>query len=106
MKNAIKYFKSEKIFQIDPFVFDFVDTLPSSLDNILQLRLDYRGKSMEIILKEISNGSIPKTPDNLKQENLQIWANNNQNIIDKMSETEKKDKEIQENLKRVLREKT
>ncbi len=101
IKNALKCFKHRKFFSISPFVEDYVDTLETE-ENSLPIRLAYRGKSIEqIITVLVSEKSQSRS---LSTEHIYSWSHTNSTLINNMHNTPNKNKEMQKNLRRVLKD--
>jgi len=104
LKYAINKFKNLQIFQIDPFVKDFVDTLEPEISSWLQTCVTYRGASIEKIIVDLVSDKKIKREGLLTTEKICRWAYNNSIIIDEMTDVQMKEKQIQKNLIRVIKD--
>lgn len=103
LKNAITCFNKE-ISQIDPFLPDYVDTLEPDPSTTLAIRLEYRGSSIERIVTDLVSTNISERQGSLTKERLYDWSHNNAALIVNMDNRDIKNKDMQSNLRRVLRD--
>lgn len=103
LKNAISCFGKD-ISLINPFVPDYVETLEPEPETALTIRLVYRDSSIEKIVTDLVSGDIAERQGSLTKEKLHDWSHNNAILLSKMGDAQVKNKEMQSNLRRVLRD--
>lgn len=104
IKTALRCYETNQKLIINPFVTDYVDTLEPEPDTALTVRLLGRGSSIERIISNLMDNSPQGLESKLKKDYLQQWAHNNAILISKISDNQIKIKEMQINLRRVLKD--
>jgi len=89
---------------INPFVTDYVETLDPDPCTSVKIRIDYRGSSIEKFVTELISSDITKQQGSVTKEKLHNWAHINTDLISKMPNNQVKNKKMQENLCRVLKD--
>jgi hypothetical protein len=103
MKNAINCF-GKPIQLINPFLDDYVDALEPDPSTTLSIRLIYRGSSIERIVTDLVSTELRERQGSLTTEKLHNWSHNNAALISNMAQPQIKNREMQSNLRRVLRD--
>lgn len=101
IENAARNFPKNSFSEINPFVNDFVDSFEDEPFSALENRRNYRGASIEKIMTDLVNN---RQQGSFTKENIQQWANDQSVIINETHGVEGKNRKIEENLRRVLKD--